>query len=323
MDDKIILLNLPWCLGRKKIKEEFLMTNTKFRKKALLSSVAMLLVALVALGSATFAWFASNPTVTASGIKMTASASTGIKIMSASEITAGLTKSAANFTQTGVVLHAIADPTKVGEGEGKKPAVTERGDLISDTDETHINLSEPIIPSIDSDPVLSSGSNWYNASGVDATDGSKNTTFGAKALGASNSYTEDIWTIRTDATKAEQIKSATVTISNNSGIGQAVRVALLGNDGKLLGVWAPSSRTASGYDGDETPSSITNAAASGSPINFTGKFQDVSTDGESKVTVVVYLDGEDGNATSAAAAAANLAAIVSSITVVLSIAEAA
>ncbi len=33
------------------------MTNTKFRKRALLSSVAMLLVALVALGSATFAWF--------------------------------------------------------------------------------------------------------------------------------------------------------------------------------------------------------------------------------------------------------------------------
>ena len=30
------------------------MTNTKFRKRALLSSVAMLLVALVALGSATF-----------------------------------------------------------------------------------------------------------------------------------------------------------------------------------------------------------------------------------------------------------------------------
>ena len=41
------------------------MKNTKFRKRALLSSVAMLLVALVALGSATFAWFTSSTTATA------------------------------------------------------------------------------------------------------------------------------------------------------------------------------------------------------------------------------------------------------------------
>ena len=44
------------------------MKNTKFRKRALLSSVAMLLVALVALGSATFAWFTSSTQATANGI---------------------------------------------------------------------------------------------------------------------------------------------------------------------------------------------------------------------------------------------------------------
>ena len=44
------------------------MTNTKFRKRALLSSVAMLLVALVALGSATFAWFSQNSKATAENI---------------------------------------------------------------------------------------------------------------------------------------------------------------------------------------------------------------------------------------------------------------
>lgn len=46
------------------------MTNTKFRKRALLSSVAMLLVALVALGSATFAWFTSSTQATANGISV-------------------------------------------------------------------------------------------------------------------------------------------------------------------------------------------------------------------------------------------------------------
>lgn len=44
------------------------MKNTKFRKRALLSSIAMLLVALVALGSATFAWFTQNTAATADGI---------------------------------------------------------------------------------------------------------------------------------------------------------------------------------------------------------------------------------------------------------------
>ena len=56
------------------------MTNTKFRKRALLSSVAMLLVALVALGSATFAWFTENPAVDANGITGQAQTSTGLEI---------------------------------------------------------------------------------------------------------------------------------------------------------------------------------------------------------------------------------------------------
>ena len=56
------------------------MTNTKFRRRALISSVAMLLVALVALGSATFAWFTENPQVKAEGITAQAQTSTGLEI---------------------------------------------------------------------------------------------------------------------------------------------------------------------------------------------------------------------------------------------------
>ena len=56
------------------------MTNTKFRRRALISSVAMLLVALVALGSATFAWFTENPQVKAEGITAEAQTSTGLEI---------------------------------------------------------------------------------------------------------------------------------------------------------------------------------------------------------------------------------------------------
>lgn len=54
------------------------MKNT--RKKMLLSSIAMLLVALIALGSATFAWYFSNATVTASTNTFKAAADTGLVI---------------------------------------------------------------------------------------------------------------------------------------------------------------------------------------------------------------------------------------------------
>ncbi len=56
------------------------MKNTKFRRRALISSVAMLLVALVALGSATFAWFTSSTVATADGIKVSTIKSSELQI---------------------------------------------------------------------------------------------------------------------------------------------------------------------------------------------------------------------------------------------------
>lgn len=50
------------------------------RKKMLLSSIAMLLVALVALGSATYAWYVSQASVTASQSKFSAAAAEGLVI---------------------------------------------------------------------------------------------------------------------------------------------------------------------------------------------------------------------------------------------------
>lgn len=45
-------------------------THLLTKKRALISSVAMLLVAIIALGTATFAWFTSSTTATANGIKV-------------------------------------------------------------------------------------------------------------------------------------------------------------------------------------------------------------------------------------------------------------
>lgn len=60
-------------------------TQKSFRKKALLSSLSMLMVATVAVGSATFAWFTSDPTANADGLKVKATAATGLVINAATE----------------------------------------------------------------------------------------------------------------------------------------------------------------------------------------------------------------------------------------------
>ncbi len=53
---------------------------TKSRKRMLISSIAMLLVALVALGSATYAWFSISKTVKADTMQVKAIAAAGLEI---------------------------------------------------------------------------------------------------------------------------------------------------------------------------------------------------------------------------------------------------
>lgn len=71
-------------------------TQKSFRKKALLSSMSMLLVATVAVGSATFAWFTSSTSATAKDINVKTTKSSEIKVAKADfdfkdEISYGMT----------------------------------------------------------------------------------------------------------------------------------------------------------------------------------------------------------------------------------------
>lgn len=54
--------------------------KAKSRKRLLISSIAMLLVAMLALGTATFAWFTSSTTATANGIKVSTIKSSELEI---------------------------------------------------------------------------------------------------------------------------------------------------------------------------------------------------------------------------------------------------
>lgn len=101
------------------------MKNT--RKKMLLSSIAMLLVALIALGSATFAWYVTNDTVKAKNATFSAAAANGLVIRNVgdtewlSEVTVGAKRSmmpaSTNYaTALGSLIAGYGDGTEYDDG---------------------------------------------------------------------------------------------------------------------------------------------------------------------------------------------------------------
>lgn len=99
-------------------------TQKSFRKKALLSSLSMLLVSTVAVGSATFAWFTSNKTVTADKMQVKAAAATGLQITNDN---GGSFASKVSFTDQTFVISPVsvgytnADALSTNIGSGYAP----------------------------------------------------------------------------------------------------------------------------------------------------------------------------------------------------------
>ena len=311
------------------------MTNTKFRKRALLSSVAMLLVALVALGSATFAWYAANTTVTASGLTMKSAASVGLLINSESGYAKGLA-----FDKT-----TTLDVNTVTDG-----AVTATGESF--------NL-QPATFDVTADPfAMTWGSYTATGSGTSAlktgtwSSGITPATY-ARTSGGSV-YSEKIYIKVSDGVASDataKVKSAKVefTLAGSSAIKHCVRVALVATQGAigdpeddgyiapsttLLGIWAPATaQDASGNafsylddEDDETddPTFVRGQngvdctsimkASNAEYVNNSG-FLTVSTALTSNyVTAYVYIDGYDKQCFSDNVDA-NMADILSSITV--------
>ena len=82
--------------------------NVKTLKKQLMAAIAMVLVAAVALGSSTYAWFAANNRVTAECMTVTAQAEGGIEIKAVAASNGALASGATTTWQT-TATAAIAD----------------------------------------------------------------------------------------------------------------------------------------------------------------------------------------------------------------------
>ena len=298
------------------------MTNTKFRKKALLSSVAMLLVALVALGSATFAWFANNPTATATGLVMKTVADSGLVVQSESEYAAHNLKSSGS----GANLENYTHATKLNQVLVGDAPVGEAADTRTIQDGSTFTL-DPISLNYEATDA-DIGSAYYQTSGASDTDGSAHedytqpiSTFKTVSAegGCTMIYAEKIYTRTTDISAGAAnavLKTAKVDITYNddanTGYGndlcKAVKVALLDTDGKIIGIWGVGDSMTyvkgTDYDAEGSTGTVNKYVASSSvtkfyangvstPVLSSTDFNLTVTPGDtnSYVTVVVYLDG--------------------------------
>lgn len=272
------------------------MTNTKFRKRALLSSVAMLLVALVALGSATFAWFVANPTANAEGLKMTTQATAGIYVASASVI-------------------------------GKKTADESYVDAFKKT--TYLNAVGNSIAAAAADtnawtssldpasPYLTPGNGGQLTFGTIDADEANAKTLDPAGTWSENPtvYTEKVYIKTSTQGSSDQatVQSVKVDITTNSATAvtakNGVKVAITSSDGKLLGIWKPNDNGADNtktYAGDSTAvgaAGLTDTAWNGYKTSgawaslaaadqiTVGSAADPAT--AKYINVYVYLDGEN------------------------------
>ncbi|MBQ6626228.1 MAG: hypothetical protein IIX27_02935 [Ruminococcus sp.] len=206
------------------------MKNTTFRKKALLSSVAMLLVALVALGSATFAWFAANPNAEASGLNLKTTAASGLVIK---------TDTDPNWSHN-ALLDAIDDPNDEGT---KVIANTVVRDLqpVSQNQATAANF-------VTVEARESGNYAWKDGS----VEGETAATIGGAQSTAY--YSEKVFFKLSTGSAAEptakvQLTNVAITPVDGAVLQNAIRVAIADASGKVIGTYALNTTKANGVLG--------------------------------------------------------------------------
>ena len=254
------------------------MKNTTFRKKALLSSVAMLLVALVALGSATFAWFTQNPNVEATGLQMTTEAATGLVAITKSEADAMKTtydKADAKYWDHNVVLRA----------EGTQD---DKGNWTFATNDEDFNLQ----------PVSGIGSAKFTTTAGTDDYYAKDSKAAVTNAETSAYYSDIIYFKASNGTSAiSDIKLTAVEITpgnSDKDIKNAVRVEVIDANGDLVGTYGLDTAGNVFYESTTKLSDTAYEYEIAKGDNNT----DVSIGGieagkTTFVTVNVYLDGED------------------------------
>lgn len=276
--------------------------TTKFRKRALLSSVAMLLVAMLALGTATFAWYTQNMTVSATGMELQTTTSSGLLITSDTKLaTVDGWSWADNTTWTAARVTAAYGNT------------------------TTMTTAETVVQPVNI-AAVGSALAWYQATAgsesLSAADTSVDTT--ADTSGANFISEKLYFKLDNGTTNSGDVLLTSVTIDQDAltaTIKSAVRVAVVSSAGNVLYVGAPASSaetvvTGAGTYSDNTTSVTYPAVSDDTAYPNTAVVTGISkTPSNAKyVTVYVFLDGSDTNASTANGRAAIGSELLNSIT---------
>ncbi len=281
------------------------------RKRALISSVAMLLVAMIALGTATFAWFVADPTATATGLKMKTVSGSGLVVLSESQKHFGGTYSHAT------VLNAKDASTANSADFTITPASFNYDDTIFGTN----------VKSIDA-----ASDNNYAA---DTTKDVATVTRGgwdtdATSLANGGYYMENIYCKVTGGADTADMSLTGLSISFNAAatdVKNALRVVVTKTDGSVAGTYGIDAEgnayiisTGTTYqvkENEGTPvkyTQTTQAATLATPVSL----GDANAAGDAVIKVFVYLDGEDSDCYSRIA---NATELVSNVQVSLALTD--
>lgn len=293
-------------------------TRLYTRKRALISSVAMLLVAMIALGTATFAWFTSDPTAKATGLKMKTTAATGLVIMTESRQTRSQSLGTGTAYDKERTEWRHADFLNYVYNEGTSSAGTST-DSVS-LSPTSFDLSTADTLGTPVKVVAGDDSSYAAQSGAVVTEAT-----GAMASG--DFYQEKIYCKVTGTEDSATMKATSLRITQgaNTKLKSTARVAIeyttAAGVNKLIGVYALDASKQHGYlvDFDATdtvtnyydalPSGVTsgdtnNVVSAETPAENPFKLNTAVSDtvigtvgktGNDYITVTVYVDGQDDN----------------------------
>ena len=299
-------------------------TQKSFRKKALLSSLSMLLVSTVAVGSATFAWFTQSPTATASGLTMKATSANGLKILTESRNASTTEGTDKTYASTDFLNYFKKDAHTDG-GTNTTPFLLDPVSIQFTAGTTKLSEAKAYSTTAKKD---------NESKGDDAAE-VKTITDATYNSGAY--YEEDIMCKlvgAADPAATAQIKLSKLDIKFNtqaSALQNSVR-ALISYNGTIIGAYAPtalnnqdaiSAITESSpdsnkyYYGQATKGKVSFDAWSSVTSNATKELGTVHQTGADKVTVTIYLDGEH---TDCKASNIDINTIISSVDVGLTIA---
>lgn len=246
--------------------------NSKAIKRQLLAAIAMVLVAAIALGSSTYAWFASNNKVKAEGMKITATTEgANLEISLSNTFTAGtLAVTSKAVGETLLPTHYVTEADKSETGKYKDNATTTAG-------------------------------TWAHAFSYKYDEVSGDTTYAQATvveavgdLGATSSTTK--WALVVplylrlnpqSKIQVEDIK-ATVTITHTKGATAEAGAAGMDSAGRVAFITNKTNKTVIGGQGYAT--NTTSASL--------GTISKAGDAGMLTVYAVIYFDGDDISCTS-------------------------